>query len=70
MGWSRCEVAVGGLKAVMVEVMMVEVVDVEQWMAIERHGGDCEGDTARGRGDGRDVSSYGRDTGHGVDGRW
>lgn len=40
--------------------MMVEVVDVEQWMATERRDGDCEGDTTRGRGDGRDVRSYGR----------
>lgn len=70
MGWSRCEVALGGPKAVMVEVMMAEVVEVEQWMAIERRDGDCEGDTTGGRGDGRDVSSYGRDTGRGVDGRW
>lgn len=49
---------------------MVEVVGVEQWMAIERRDGDCEGDTTRGRGDGRDVWSYGRATGRGVDGRW
>lgn len=64
MEWRRCE------EAVMVEVMMVEVVDVKQRMAIMRRHGDCEGDTTRGRGDGRDVSSCGTDTGRDVDGRW